>query len=61
MPSAGEAVAVPDRRRIQCEPPHAASAVKVLPATKVSSQQKWEPMLGRNPELKEKVGRMPPL
>ena len=46
---------------IQLEPPQAASAVTLFPVTKVSFQKKWRPMLGRNPKLRKKVGKMPPL
>jgi hypothetical protein len=33
----------------------------LFPVTKVSSQKKCAPTLGRKPALKEKVGKMPPL
>jgi hypothetical protein len=46
---------------IQSEPPQARSAVTLFPVTKVSSQKKWRPMLGRKPKLMKKVGKMPPL
>ena len=46
---------------IQLEPPQARSAVTLFLATKVSSQKKWRPMLGRKPKLMRKVGKMPPL
>ena len=46
---------------IQLEPPQAKSAVTLLSVTKVSSQKKWRPMLGRKPKSRKKVGKMPPL